>query len=114
MVLDNEAYDIFFKTLKLTTPSFGDLNHLISMTMSGVTCCLRFLGKLNLDLRKLVVNLIPFPCIFFTVGFAPLTSRGSQIQSTNVLDLSQKMWDANNIMCSTDPHHRRYLTTFSM
>ncbi|XVF40939.1 hypothetical protein PTKIN_Ptkin01aG0241000 [Pterospermum kingtungense] len=37
MVLDNEAlYDICFHTLKLTTSSFGDLNHLISM--SGVTC----------------------------------------------------------------------------
>ncbi|KAK9023123.1 hypothetical protein V6N11_003353 [Hibiscus sabdariffa] len=36
MVLDNEAlYDICFRTLKLTTPSFGDLNHLISATMSS-------------------------------------------------------------------------------
>ncbi|VAH07417.1 unnamed protein product [Triticum turgidum subsp. durum] len=61
MVLDNEAlYDICFRTLKLTTPSFGDLNHLISATMSGVTCCLRFPGQLNSDLRKLAVNLIPF------------------------------------------------------
>ncbi|KAI8012912.1 Tubulin beta-1 chain [Camellia lanceoleosa] len=43
MVLDNEAlYDICFRTLKLSNPSFGDLNHLISGTMSGVTCCLRF------------------------------------------------------------------------
>ncbi|KAJ0238998.1 Tubulin/FtsZ [Hirschfeldia incana] len=80
MVLDNEAlYDICFMTLKLTTPSFGDLNHLISATMSGVTCCLRFPGQLNSDLRKLAVNLIPFLCLhFFMVGFAPLTSRGSQ------------------------------------
>ncbi|KAI5062156.1 hypothetical protein GOP47_0022695 [Adiantum capillus-veneris] len=36
MVLDNEAlYDICFRTLKLVTPTFGDLNHLISATMSG-------------------------------------------------------------------------------
>ncbi|KAA8537517.1 hypothetical protein F0562_027125 [Nyssa sinensis] len=49
MVLDNEAlYDICFRTLKLSTPSFGDLNHLISATMSGVTCCLRFPGQLEL------------------------------------------------------------------
>ena len=34
---------ICFGTLKLTTPSFGDLNHLISATMSGVTYCLSFL-----------------------------------------------------------------------
>ncbi|KAF3851695.1 hypothetical protein F7725_013467 [Dissostichus mawsoni] len=36
--IDNEAlYDICFRTLKLTTPSYGDLNHLVSATMSGVT-----------------------------------------------------------------------------
>ncbi|KAK8937601.1 Tubulin beta-1 chain [Platanthera guangdongensis] len=58
MVLDNEAlYDICFCTLKLATPTFGDLNHLISAIMSGVTCCLRFPGQLNSDLRKLAVNL---------------------------------------------------------
>jgi hypothetical protein len=35
-ILDNEAlYDICFRTLKLTNPSFGDLNHLISAVMSG-------------------------------------------------------------------------------
>ena len=34
--IDNEAlYDICFRTLKLTTPTYGDLNHLVSATMSG-------------------------------------------------------------------------------
>ncbi|KAF6149835.1 hypothetical protein GIB67_010909 [Kingdonia uniflora] len=71
MVLDNEAlYDICFRTLKLSTPSFGDLNHLISATMSGVTCCLRFPGQLNSDLRKLAVNLIPFPRLHFFMGLS--------------------------------------------
>jgi len=47
-LLDNEAlYDICFRTLKLTNPTFGDLNHLISAVMSGITCCLRFPGQLN-------------------------------------------------------------------
>lgn len=36
LVLDNEAlYDI-----KLANPTFGDLKHLISATVGGVTCCL--------------------------------------------------------------------------
>ena len=49
--IDNEAlYDICFRTLKLTTPTYGDLNHLVSATMSGVTTCLRFPGFLNLNL----------------------------------------------------------------
>jgi tubulin beta len=47
--IDNEAlYDICFRTLKLTTPTYGDLNHLVSATMSGVTTCLRFPGQVSL------------------------------------------------------------------
>ncbi|CAI5520025.1 unnamed protein product [Closterium sp. Naga37s-1] len=117
MVLDNEAlYDICFRTLKLANPSFGDLNHLISATMSGVTCCLRFPGQLNSDLRKLAVNLIPFPRLhFFMVGFAPLTSRGSQqYRALTVPELTQQMWDAKNMMCAADPRHGRYLTASAM
>lgn len=46
MILDNEAlYDICFRTLKLTTPSFGDLNHLISAVMSGERCAGRVAGR---------------------------------------------------------------------
>ncbi|CAN6286990.1 unnamed protein product [Urochloa humidicola] len=36
---------------RLHDQQVGDLNHLISATMSGVTCCLRFPGQLNSDLR---------------------------------------------------------------
>ena len=56
--IDNEAlYDICFRTLKLSTPTYGDLNHLVSIVMSGTTTCLRFPGQLNSDLRKLAVNM---------------------------------------------------------
>jgi tubulin beta len=49
------------------------------ITMSGVTTCLRFPGQLNADLRKLAVNMVPFPRLhFFMPGFAPLTARISQ------------------------------------
>ena len=42
MCIDNEAlYDISFRKLKLTTPTFGDLTHLVSAVMSGITCCLK-------------------------------------------------------------------------
>uniref|UniRef100_A0A3Q3FJG3 Tubulin beta-1 chain-like n=1 Tax=Labrus bergylta TaxID=56723 RepID=A0A3Q3FJG3_9LABR len=111
--IDNEAlYDICFRTLKLTTPSYGDLNHLVSATMSGVTTCLRFPGQLNADLRKLAVNMVPFPRLhFFIPGFAPLTSRGSQqYRSLSVPELTQQMFDAKNMMAACDPRHGRYLT----
>jgi len=112
MVIDNEAlYDICFRTLKLTTPTYGDLNHLVSAAMSGITCCLRFPGQLNSDLRKLAVNLIPFPRLhFFMIGFAPLTSRFTAVWGTHRAELTQQMFDAKNMMCASDPRHGRYLT----
>jgi len=111
--IDNEAlYDICFRTLKLTNPTYGDLNHLVSLVMSGVTTSLRFPGQLNADLRKLAVNMIPFPRLhFFMVGFAPLTARGSSAyRQLSVPELTQQMFDSKNIMAACDPRHGRYLT----
>jgi len=113
MCIDNEAlYNICFKTLKLTTPSYGELNHLISQVMSGITACLRFPGQLNSDLRKLAVNLIPFPRLhFFLVGFAPLSSIASKsFAQTSVAELTAQMFESKNMMAATDPRQGRYLT----
>ncbi len=98
--IDNEAlYDICYKTLKLVNPTYGDLNHLVSMTMSGVTTCLRFPGQLNADLRKLAVNMVPFPRLhFFSIGFAPLTAPGSvAYRAVNVSDLTMQV--VGNCIC---------------
>merc|ERR1712198_554740 len=47
--------------------------------MAGVTASLRFPGKLNGDLRKLGVNLVPFPRLhFFLISQAPLASKENQ------------------------------------
>ncbi|XP_021573012.1 tubulin beta-1 chain isoform X5 [Carlito syrichta] len=111
--IDNEAlYDICFRTLKLTTPTYGDLNHLVSLTMSGITTSLRFPGQLNADLRKLAVNMVPFPRLhFFMPGFAPLTAHGSQqYRALSVAELTQQMFDARNTMAACDPRRGRYLT----
>src|SRR3546814_1542993 len=100
-ILDNEAlYDICMRTLKLQNPTYGDLNHLVSAAMSGTTCSLRFPGQLNCDLRKLAVNLIPFPRLhFFMSGFAPLTSRASaSFRTMSVPELTQQIFDAKNMM----------------
>jgi tubulin beta len=111
--IDNEAlYDICQRTLKITSPNYGDLNHLVSAVMSGVTTCHRFPGQLNADLRKLAVNMVPFPRLhFFMVGFAPLTARNSKpFRNLSVLDLSSQMFDARNMMTACNPFHGRYLT----
>merc|ERR1712244_173752 len=102
--LDNEAlYDICFRTLKLVNPSYADLNMLIANAIIGTTCSLRFPGQLNCDLRKLAVNMVPFPRLhFFLVGYAPITSQESQ------------PFDAKNMMCAADPRRGRYLTCAMM
>jgi len=111
--IDNEAlYQICFNTLKLSSPTYADLNHLVTNVMSGVSCSLRFPGQLNSDLRKLAVNLIPFPRLhFFMVGFAPLTAATtSKFAAINVPELTQQIFDVKNMMAACDPRHGRYLT----
>ncbi|KAF0983432.1 hypothetical protein FDP41_010497 [Naegleria fowleri] len=110
--LDNEAlFDICTKTLKMPSPSFADLNSLVAGVMSGVTCSLRFPGQLNSDLRKLAVNLIPFPRLhFFVVGTAPLAAASSQqYHALTVSELTSQMFNKKNMMAACDPTMGKYL-----
>ena len=110
--IDNEAlYNICQNTLKIKQPGMDSLNNLISSVMSGVTTSLRYPGELNSDLKKLAVNLIPFPRLhFFMVGYAPLTSIGSQsFRSLTVPELTQQLFDSRNMMAEADPRNGRYL-----
>ena len=67
-------------------------------------------------MRKLAVNMIPYPRLhFFMPGFAPLTSRQSQIfRNLTVSELTQQIFDAKNIMIACDPRNGRYLTYAAM
>jgi len=115
--IDNEAlYDICFRTLKLTAPTYSDLNSLVSEVMSGITASLRFPGQLNSDLRKLAVNLIPFPRLhFFLIGYAPLSSKTSAgFRSLTVPEVVQQMFDSKNMMAATDPRLGKYLTACAL
>ncbi|CAN6672184.1 tubulin beta chain [Trichomonascus vanleenenianus] len=111
--LDNEAlYDICTKTLRIPSPGYNELNQLIAMVMSGVTTCLRYPGQLNGDLRKLAVNLVPFPRLhFFTAGFAPLFAQNTRAyHNLSVPELTQQLFSPSNVMAACNPYHGRYLT----
>jgi len=112
-VIDNEAlYDICFTTLGEKKPTFSSLNHLVAGAMCGTTSCLRFSGQLNSDLRKLGVNLIPFPRLhFFIIGTAPLTSAAnSAYRKVTTKELTEQVFDAKNFMAACDPRMGKYLT----
>lgn len=111
--IDNEAlYNICNHTLKKEKPDYSDLNRLVSGVMSGVTCSLRFPGQLNADLRKLAVNLIPFPRLhFFVVGYAPLSGQGTEkYKSMSIPELTAQLFEPRNMMADCDPRNGRYLT----
>ncbi|KAI0423996.1 tubulin beta chain [Xylaria sp. FL1042] len=93
-------------TLKLASPSCGDLNYLVS---AGISTSLCFPGQLNSDLRKLAV---PFPRLhFFTVGFAPLTIRGAHsFHALTAPELTQRIFDPKNMVTRTDFRNGRFLT----
>eukprot|EP01083_Nonionella_stella_P242169 844961_1 len=95
-------YDMCLLNLKLPKPTYGDLNHLVSAEISGITCCLRFPWQLNSYLRKLSVNLVQFTRFhFFMTVLDRLKSRLSeQYRSLTFPELTQLMFDAMNIMCA--------------
>lgn len=88
--IDNQAlYDICQRTLKLPNPSTGDLNHLISTVMSGISTSLRFPGQLNSDLRKICVNLVSVICVFCSM-FKQAEQYFEQDSQTTALDCSSR------------------------
>ncbi|XP_031550548.1 tubulin beta-1 chain-like [Actinia tenebrosa] len=115
--VDNEAlYSIYSDVLRKKTPTYSELNKLVAITMSGVTTSLRFPGQLNADLRKLAVNMVPFPRLhFFIPAHAPLISQRSEMyRSYSVSELTNQMFTSQGMMVACDPRQGRYLTVASM
>jgi len=113
MVLDNEAlYDICLRELKNKGPSFKELNAIVATSITGTTCCLRFAGQLNSDLRKIGVNLIPFPRLhFFLVSISPLfAASDAQFMNIKPFELTEQCFSANNMMAACDPRFGKYMT----
>lgn len=111
--LDNEAlFKICTSELKLSTPGHKDLNALIARVMAGFTSTLRFPGQLNSDLRKLAVNMVPFPRLhFFTAGYAPLIATASKGYSgVRVADLTSAIFQKKSLLAAIDPALGKYLT----
>jgi len=112
-VIDNEAlYNISHNVLKQNAPTYADLNYLISCVMAGVTASLRFPGMLNGDLRKLGVNLVPFPRLhFFLISQGPLASKDNQgYQLVNVQELTNQCYSPRNFFSNVKPDDGKYMT----
>jgi len=105
-VFDNKALaGICEKTLQIEVPKMQNLNNIIALCMSGMTCSLRFPGTLDADLRKMHSNLVPMKNAHFLItGFAPLTSPAAQkYRQPSTLDLAQQMISKDNVTVTCDP-----------
>ncbi|CAF4298705.1 unnamed protein product [Rotaria sp. Silwood2] len=105
VVLDNTALNrIATERLKKTTPTFAELNQLVSTIMSGSTSTLRYPGYMNNDLISLISSLIPTPRLHFLISaYTPLTSDNteSEVRKTTVLDVMRRLLQPKNVMVST-------------
>lgn len=98
-VFDNEALIAYQTHVHPNAgKSLQDLNQHVAAVMSDVSCGFRFPGDLNCDLRKLAVNLIPFPRLHFYVN--NLFSKPSSPQVGP--ELVQTLFGPANTLCSVD------------
>jgi len=111
-IVDNEAlYNISNNVLKNQNPTYKQLNGLIAQATCGITASLRFPGSLNGDLRKLGVNLVPFPRLhFFLITQAPLSSVDESNKATlNVKELRKQAFSQRNFYSNVKPDDGKYL-----
>ena len=110
---DNMAlFEILNKTSKHTLTNFENINQILAQVIIGITACLRFPGQLNMDLRKLAVNMIPFPMLhFLTTSFSPLqTQHNHSYKTFNEHNLIKQMFEKTNQMFTSNSYHGKYLT----
>lgn len=105
VVLDNTALNrIATDRLHLPTPSFAQINMLVSTIMSVSTATLRYPSYMNNDLIGLLAPLIPTPRLHFLMtGYTPLTTdqEVTNVRRTTVLDVMRRLLQPKNMMVST-------------
>ncbi|MHA1729538.1 MAG: tubulin beta chain [Promethearchaeota archaeon] len=112
IVLDNEAlYRIASERLNVENPSLKDLNLIISQVMVNITASIRFSGTMNVDLAKMVTNLVPYESLnFFLASTAPLVLTGQEsYENYSIQDLSLSCFDKDNMLAAINPEEGKYL-----
>ncbi len=114
IVLDNEAlFEIAKNKLEIENPSLEDLNMIIAQGLTNVTASLRFSGTLNLDLGKLVTNLVPFDdCHFLMTSTSPLVQEGKEsYEKLTIKELSQQIFSDDYVCAACKPSQGKYLAS---
>ena len=111
-LVDNQAiYDICQKKLKVTRPTYTNLNRLIAQIISSITASLRFDGALNVDMTEFQTNLVPYPRIHFPLAtYGPLMSNDRAYhERMTVEELTRDCFEPENQMVKCDPRNGKYM-----
>lgn len=115
IVLDNDGiYKIAQEQLGIANPTYSDLNKLISQSMVNLTSGMRFSGTLNLDLRKLVTNMVPHPRLHFLLTSTAPLSGVSDFEGLSVNQIAQGLFKSTNIMAEVNPDDGAYISSTVM
>jgi len=110
VVLDNTALNrIASDRLRIDTPSFSQINELVSTIMCVSTATLRYPSYMNNDLIGLIAPLIPTPKLHFLMtGYTPLTTEAEHaaVRKTTVLDVMRRLLQPKNMMVSTQTNNK--------
>lgn len=113
--IDNEAVFNIHSQMKIPTPSYGDMNYLISLMMSNFTCPFRFKNQVNSDLNKTVMNLVSYKKLHFIIpSLSTITSRGSTNHySFTTNQLVSNLFDSKTFLADCDIENSSYLAAFA-
>merc|ERR1712099_226443 len=89
----------------------GNLNRLISQTISSLTASLRFDGALNVDVTEFQTNLVPYPRIHFMLSsYAPVISAEKAYhEQLSVAEITNSVFEPASMMVKCDPRHGKYM-----
>ena len=106
VVLDNTALNrIAAERLRIDSPTFAQINQLVSTIMSTSTTPLRYPSYMHNDLISLIAALIPTPRLHFLASaYTPLADEKeeSKVRKTTVFDVMRRLLQPKNMMVSTD------------
>ncbi|CAF4192959.1 unnamed protein product, partial [Adineta steineri] len=108
---DNETLHKISSRTQIS-PTYNDVDQLISTAMSGITTCFRFPDQINGDMQKLNNHMIPFPRLHFLMSsYAPILSQTCiQNNSIPISQLIQGIFDNKNMLMPGDLQQGRYLS----
>eukprot|EP01084_Bolivina_argentea_P252675 424172_1 len=115
-VIDNNAlFNISHNVMKIHCPKYAELNWVASLAMSGATSSLRYSIELNSNLRRLAVNMVPFPRFhFLLISQAPLFNHEYCWRyRLTMCELTDQQWSSRNFLANIRAEDGKYFAVAS-